>query len=56
VQRVASIAQQAGAQLTGRQSLEETVIYLNQAQHPSTIEYKRDGKFFRVIKREWNAD
>jgi DNA repair protein RadD len=54
-QRVASIAQQAGAQLTGRQSLEETVIYLNQAQHPSTIEYKRDGKFFRVIKRQWNA-
>jgi len=55
VQRVASIAQQSGAQLTGRQSLDETVIYLNQAQHPSEIEYKRDGKFFRVIKREWNA-
>jgi DNA repair protein RadD len=54
-QRVASIAQQSGAQLTGRQSLDETVIYLNQAQHPSEIEYKRDGKFFRVIKREWNA-
>ena len=55
-QRVASIAQQAGAHLTGRQSLDETVIYLNQAQHPSEIEYKRDGKFFRVIDRKWNHE
>ena len=54
VQRVVGIAQKAGAQLTDAQSLDETVVYLNQAQHPSEIEYKRDGKFFRVIKREWN--
>ena len=54
IQRVVEIVQKSGAQLTGNHSLDETVIYLNQAQHPSEIEYKRDGKFFRVIKREWN--
>ena len=55
VQRVVSIAQKANAapaSLTA-DTLDEMVIHMNQAQHPSQIEYKRDGKFFRVIKREW---
>ena len=27
---------------------------MNNATPPSVIEYKKDGKFFRVIRREWN--
>jgi DNA repair protein RadD len=34
--------------------LDETASWFNStAQHPTTIEYKKDGKFFRVMKRSW---
>ena len=35
------------------QSLEEMVANMNQTQPPASIEFKRDGKFFRVMKRSW---
>ena len=35
------------------QSLEEMVANMNQTQPPASIEFKRDGKFFRVMKRRW---
>jgi hypothetical protein len=35
------------------QSLEEMVANMNQTQPPASIEFKRDGKFFRVMKRIW---
>jgi hypothetical protein len=35
------------------QSLEEMVANMNQTQPPVSIEFKRDGKFFRVMKRSW---
>lgn len=28
---------------------------MDDARHPSIIEHKRDGKFYRVIRRDWNA-
>lgn len=35
------------------QSLNDLVDNMNQTQPPVRIELKRDGKFFRVIKRKW---
>jgi len=35
------------------QTLEEMVANLNQTQPPRSIEFKRDGKFFRVMRRRW---
>ncbi len=35
------------------QTLEQMVINLNQTQPPRSIEFKRDGKFFRVMRRRW---
>jgi DNA repair protein RadD len=34
-------------------SLEEMVTNMNKAQPPIHIEFKRDGKFFRVMRRKW---
>ena len=36
------------------QTLEEMVANLNQTQPPRSIEFKRDGKFFRVMRRRWH--
>ena len=35
------------------QTLDEMVANLNQTQPPRSIEFKRDGKFFRVMRRRW---
>ena len=52
---VASIANasQADGGLFSHQTLEEIAYGLSQATAPSRIEYKRDGKFHRVIQRSW---
>ena len=52
---VASIANasQADGGLFAHQTLEEIAYGLSQAVPPSRIEYKRDGKFYRVIQRSW---
>jgi DNA repair protein RadD len=34
-------------------SLEEMAVNMNKTQPPSHIEFKRDGKFFRVMRRKW---
>lgn len=36
-------------------TLEEISNNMNNGVPPAMIEYKRDGKFFRVIRREWNG-
>lgn len=58
IQRVVGIAKKANAHPAevNLTTLDEIVIYMNQAQHPAHIEYKRDGKFFRVIERKWNHE
>jgi len=35
------------------QTLDEMVANLNQTQPPRSIEFNRDGKFFRVMRRRW---
>lgn len=33
--------------------LAETALIMNEANHPTEIEYKREGKYFRLIDRRW---
>lgn len=56
LQSLASIAIKAGIEKGGlnTESLEEMAGNLNEATAPGMIEYRKDGKFFRVIKRNWN--
>jgi hypothetical protein len=34
-------------------TMEEMAAAMNESMPPKFIEFKRDGKFFRVIKRSW---
>lgn len=34
-------------------SIEEMAVNMNKTRPPSHIEFKRDGKFFRIIRRKW---
>jgi DNA repair protein RadD len=36
--------------------LDYAVIKMNQSIHPSLIEYKKDGKFYRVVNRSWENE
>jgi hypothetical protein len=55
LQKLVDIAEQAQIERGGLnvQSLEEMAHNMNQAQPPIHIEFKRDGKFFRVMRRRW---
>ena len=55
---VAQVARYARAEdgLFNRQTLEEVAYGLSQATPPARIEYKRDGRFYRVIYREWERE
>ena len=55
LQKLVDIAEQAQIERGGLnvQSLEEMAQNMNQAQPPIHIEFKRDGKFFRVMRRRW---
>tara|TARA_R110000868_G_scaffold259864_1_gene518164 strand:- start:1520 stop:3124 length:1605 start_codon:yes stop_codon:yes gene_type:complete len=39
---------------TGITKLDAIARYMNDGKPPSTIEYKKEGKFYRVLKRKWN--
>jgi len=51
------IAQRSNATLSGINEASEPLIYLvqqmNDSNPPKTISYKRDGKFYKVVKRLW---
>jgi DNA repair protein RadD len=47
-----SIARAAGAVLEN--DLEQLAAALTKAQHPISIKFRRDGKFYRVTKRDWS--
>jgi len=53
------IAQSSGAHLTeaanleGSDGLEYLAAQMSHSKPPSSIEYRLDGKFHRVIKRSW---
>jgi DNA repair protein RadD len=51
--QVASIALNAGVQMSGVDDLASAAALLNRGRCPFMIEHKRDGKFVRVIRRQW---
>jgi len=51
-QQFVTIARQAGVEKNA-QGLDEAVASMKGSRPPSLIEYKKDGKFYRVIRREW---
>jgi DNA repair protein RadD len=51
-QTFVTIARQAGVE-TNAQGLDEAVKSMAGSRPPALVEYKKDGKFFRVIRREW---
>jgi DNA repair protein RadD len=55
LQKLVTIAERAQIKPGGLnvQSLEEMVQNMNQTQPPTSIEFKKDGKFFRVMRRRW---
>ena len=55
MKKLVDMAQRAQIEAGGLnvQSLEEMVVNMNKTLAPTSIEYKKDGKFFRVIKRRW---
>lgn len=42
------------ANLTDETALDAIVVAMNQSKAPALIEYRRDGKFDRVMRREWS--
>lgn len=48
-----NIVANCGADLANIAPLEDAVKIMNNATPPSLIKYRRDGKFHRVLKREW---
>ena len=48
------IAAKAGILFDGAGSLEDGAERLNAGRMPTAIKYRRDGEYYRVIKREWN--
>jgi DNA repair protein RadD len=57
MQLLHDIAQRSNATLSGINGSAEPLIYLvqqmNQSTPPAMISYKRDGKFYKVVKRLW---
>lgn len=59
MQQLFNMANSSGASLTGASnmqidnSLDYLSVQMSNSTPPSMIEYKRDGKFYRVIRREW---
>jgi DNA repair protein RadD len=45
----------AGLFVEGVLECAEVANYMQDGEPPSVIEYKRDGKFFRVLRRAWSA-
>jgi DNA repair protein RadD len=51
---VADIAQSAKVTFSGAITLDDWADTLNAASvPPATINYRRDGRFYRVLRREW---
>jgi DNA repair protein RadD len=54
-----TIAEKCGAdmsQFDADSTLDELAIVMSQQKPPSEIEYRKDGKFYRIIERTWNHD
>lgn len=57
MRQVSILAANSGASLSpDGGSLDATAALLNAGTHPAEIEYKKDGKFHRVINRRWSHE
>jgi DNA repair protein RadD len=60
LQKLMAIAEKSGADLTEIRILKDTealdyiVIQMGKSKHPNAIEYRMDGKFFKVVRRTWD--
>jgi DNA repair protein RadD len=55
INQLAKIAQNSGCSLKDIHGLHLCAAILQkESRHPCSIEYRKDGKFFRVTKRTWN--
>lgn len=48
------VATKAGVIFKGAQTLDEWADRMNDGRQPKMIEYRRDGKYYRVMKRSWD--
>ena len=53
---LASISNDAGITLPDEGTLLDLCKHMNNGKHPLEIEFKRDGKFYRVINRKWSNE
>ena len=53
IQELFTIARNSGISLTGNENLDELVDIFSQNNPPVLINYKVDGKFYRIIERRW---
>ena len=56
-QEILTIARSAGVPIDSfvyREVLEEIALVLNDGDPPKELEYRKDGKFYRVLKRKWH--
>jgi DNA repair protein RadD len=56
IQTLLTMARRSRADLQSADDLEEAVKAMNSAKAPTVVEYRKEGKFFRVINREWRDD
>lgn len=54
IETLAYMTKKAGVEIDSLDDLGRVSETLNAGQPPATIEYKVDGKFYRVIRRVWN--
>jgi DNA repair protein RadD len=60
LQKLMAIAEKSGADLSeisrlkGAEALDYIVIQMGKSKHPNAIEYRMDGKFFKVVRRTWD--
>jgi DNA repair protein RadD len=55
VETVAILARSAGADVFEIDDLTELAQVLSRSTPPAIVEYKRDGKFHKVVRRIWNV-
>jgi hypothetical protein len=54
MEQLAGIAKQAGVDIWRPESPEELVDALNQGRPPASVEFRKNGKFYRIKDRIWS--
>jgi len=58
-QEILTIARAAGVptdKFIDQRYLEQVALVLNEGTPPRELEYRKDGKFYRILKRKWNEN